>query len=317
MKSANTQLLTTNKSLQKQAILNIVDIEIAISRLRGIKRYLSTINAKNLVQKQYKNDRDLIEKIRKEVDWCDLKKEVLDPDSDFWKRLGEKMSVCEYKLFSIFVNKAIKRKSEIFNKMFNFTTETRAIENIDAENIISKSIECGISPINLMKKMNARFDPKWTKDEEERLKSAITKYGNGNWKKISVDVCTKNPRQCLHKTKTVSFQGRLRRHWTKEEDEKLKMRIEEYGTNWTKVSYGFETRDDIQCKNRYFLLCSRIDGKIKKWTKEEDELLIFLYNEHKGNWKRIEEGMKNKTRKQIRYRVNKMQQCESPDRRKF
>ena len=89
--------------------------------------------------------------------------------------------------------------------------------------------------------------------------------------------------------------------WTKEEDEILMEKAQEYRfKNWNAISNFIPGRTSIQCSARY----RRIrPGLIKgAWDKEEDAKLLTLYEKYGNNWAAISKEMPHRTGKQIRDR---------------
>ena len=89
--------------------------------------------------------------------------------------------------------------------------------------------------------------------------------------------------------------------WTKEEDEILMEKAQEYRyKNWNAIAKFIPGRTSIQCSARY----RRIrPGLIKgAWDKEEDAKLLTLYEKYGNNWAAISKEMPHRTGKQIRDR---------------
>ena len=89
--------------------------------------------------------------------------------------------------------------------------------------------------------------------------------------------------------------------WTKEEDEILMEKAQEYRfKNWNAIANFIPGRTSIQCSARY----RRIrPGLIKgAWDKEEDAKLLMLYEKYGKNWAAISKEMPHRTGKQIRDR---------------
>ena len=89
--------------------------------------------------------------------------------------------------------------------------------------------------------------------------------------------------------------------WTKEEDEILMEKAQEYRyKNWNAIAKFIPGRTSIQCSARY----RRIrPGLIKgAWDKEEDAKLLMLYEKYGKNWAAISKEMPHRTGKQIRDR---------------
>lgn len=92
--------------------------------------------------------------------------------------------------------------------------------------------------------------------------------------------------------------------WSKEEDEKLKKLVEEFGVNdWRHLAKKMEGRNSRQCRERYqyYLNPSLIQGQ---WTREEDELIISLRNNLGPQWMKISKYFEHRTDAMIKNRYN-------------
>ena len=89
--------------------------------------------------------------------------------------------------------------------------------------------------------------------------------------------------------------------WSKEEDELLILKVNEYNSNnWKEISLFFKNKTSKQCFSRFKCL----DPNIKKgrWTEKEDSLLLTLIDVYGRNWNEISKKLKHRTGKQIRDR---------------
>ncbi|KAK8884854.1 hypothetical protein M9Y10_043975 [Tritrichomonas musculus] len=94
--------------------------------------------------------------------------------------------------------------------------------------------------------------------------------------------------------------------WSKEEDEKLKKLVEEFGVNdWRHLAKKMEGRNSRQCRERYqyYLNPSLIRGQ---WTREEDELIISLRNNLGPQWMKISKYFEHRTDAMIKNRYNSL-----------
>jgi hypothetical protein len=73
------------------------------------------------------------------------------------------------------------------------------------------------------------------------------------------------------------------RHWTAEEDAKLKNLVDTLGPNWSLIAESFPNRDRKRCRERYV---NHVDPSLKKssWTQEEDAQLLKLQAIHGNRW---------------------------------
>ena len=92
--------------------------------------------------------------------------------------------------------------------------------------------------------------------------------------------------------------------WSKEEDEKLKELIIEYGENdWRHLAKKMEGRNSRQCRERWnYYLNPRL--KHGKWTEEEDSLIIQKHQEIGPRWMEISKLFENRTDAMIKNRYN-------------
>ncbi|KAM0752978.1 hypothetical protein T439DRAFT_286847 [Meredithblackwellia eburnea MCA 4105] len=81
-------------------------------------------------------------------------------------------------------------------------------------------------------------------------------------------------------TKPKSVRG----PWTKEEDDKLKLLVDRYGSEkWVAIASEMNSRSGKQCRERWH---NHLDPSIKKgdWTPEEEELIYTLYAKWGSRW---------------------------------
>lgn len=83
------------------------------------------------------------------------------------------------------------------------------------------------------------------------------------------------------------YPKRFRHRFSKDEDERLLNLVRNYETNdlinWSEVASNLENRNSRQCRERYY---NYLLEKTKKgdWSKEEDDLILFLYDKFGPNW---------------------------------
>lgn len=96
--------------------------------------------------------------------------------------------------------------------------------------------------------------------------------------------------------------GRI--HFTKEEDEKIKLLVDNIGTRqWPLISTFLNGRTAKQCRDRYanYLMPGFFQGE---WTKEEDELLAKLFHQHGPKWSIIHKHLPNRSSNSIKNHWN-------------
>ena len=102
-----------------------------------------------------------------------------------------------------------------------------------------------------------------------------------------------------------NFKSHHRNLFSKTEDEKLKRLVVQYGDKWNKVAEEMEGRNARQCRDRFNTYLSP-NSKIGNWSKEEDQLLLKLYNEFGNQWVKISKHFNNRTDTAIKNRFNNL-----------
>jgi hypothetical protein len=106
-------------------------------------------------------------------------------------------------------------------------------------------------------KTKSRFSPL----EDSQLKIFIEKYGTKDWNFISSLMSNRNSRQCKERwEKFLSLQVD-QSPWTKEEDDLLIQKRNEFGPHWVKISLFFPKRTDVSVKNRWNFLQKKTHEK--------------------------------------------------------
>ncbi|CAD8120001.1 unnamed protein product [Paramecium sonneborni] len=96
-----------------------------------------------------------------------------------------------------------------------------------------------------------------------------------------------------------------RTKWSQEEIKQLKAYVQLYGPRWLKIAQKMEERNASQCCQRWKRI-KKDQGlqtnKAKRWTQNEDETLLRIYDEVGPQWNTIAKQMKSKTDRQVRRR---------------
>ncbi|XP_068082583.1 myb-related protein A isoform X2 [Anabrus simplex] len=90
--------------------------------------------------------------------------------------------------------------------------------------------------------------------------------------------------------------------WSKEEDVRLKLLVEEFQERWEIIARHFADRSDVQCQQRWQKV---VNPELVKgpWTKEEDEMVVELVNRFgPKKWTLIARHLKGRIGKQCRER---------------
>ncbi|CAG8454231.1 9754_t:CDS:10 [Ambispora gerdemannii] len=153
---------------------------------------------------------------------------------------------------------------------------------------------------------------KWTEDEDQLLRAAISIYGPHKWSLIAAHVPNRTPMQCstrwLGALNPTIHKGR----WTPEEDAALKDAVSEYvdltdsdgnpqPIPWNKIAARIPHRTGIQCQARW---SEALDPRVRKgkWSPEEDEILKEGVRRFGRCWIRIAEMIDGRTQRQCRTR---------------
>ncbi|EGZ10990.1 hypothetical protein PHYSODRAFT_317964 [Phytophthora sojae] len=124
---------------------------------------------------------------------------------------------------------------------------------------------------------SAQTPTKWLRDEDERLRVAVARFGGKNWKMIAETLGNgRTDVQCLHRWNKVLKPGLIKGPWTPEEDRILTNLITRYGVGkirWCDLALHLPGRIGKQCRERW---CNHLDSRIRKgqWTPEEDDMVF-------------------------------------------
>lgn len=101
---------------------------------------------------------------------------------------------------------------------------------------------------------------------------------------------------------TGQFKKMHKVRFSREEDEQIKNLVQTFGSkNWSLIASFMNRRNAKQCRDRYFNYL--IPGFFKgEWTKEEDELLVKLYNEFGPKWSLMQKRISNRSTNSIKNR---------------
>jgi len=94
----------------------------------------------------------------------------------------------------------------------------------------------------------------FTSEEDEKLKEMVAKYGESNWNDISRHFPGRTTRQCRERYRHYLNPMIKNGEWTREEDELLLEKYEEFGSKWVQIAKFFNSRTDINVKNRWIVL---------------------------------------------------------------
>lgn len=140
------------------------------------------------------------------------------------------------------------------NSNFALNQQTNQISPLispsQSQNIFSTS--------NVSKKQKPRhftMKVKFTPEEDALLLTLVKEHGSKDWIKISHLMNGKrNPRQCRERYKNYINPELRKDNWTKEEDELLIQKYNEYGGKWNKIAKYFVNRSDNHLRNRWMMI---------------------------------------------------------------
>ena len=138
-----------------------------------------------------------------------------------------------------------------------------------------------------------RNKKKWTPEEDSYLIQLASCYQEKHWKIIAEHFKHKNSLQCFSRYKGIK-PGVVKGHWTTSEDNEILSLVGQYGKAWAKISGILKTRNGKQIRDRFINV---LDPKIakKKFSDEEDKLLMKLYMLHGAKWAMIAKKFKERT----------------------
>lgn len=172
----------------------------------------------------------------------------------------------------------------------------------------------------------------WSKQEDNELRSLLNMalielgYANGTddirsiheselaCKKVSWEDIAAQFKNSLRKPKelrkrwTSSLDPNLKRgKWDPEEDEMLLRAYAKHGSHWLNVASEISGRTEDQCAKRYVeILGPSSEGRLRKWTLEEDLSLVSKVKSYGTKWRRISSELESRPSLTCRNRWRKI-----------
>lgn len=126
-------------------------------------------------------------------------------------------------------------------------------------------------------------------------------------KSTNFKINTRDVNYLLKNTKKANSKNSIKNTrilFTKEEDDMIKKLVEQFGTHhWNLIANCMERRTAKQCRDRYlnYLIPGCFQGE---WSKEEDSLLLKLFNEIGPKWSVIQKYFPKRGPNNIKNRWN-------------
>lgn len=95
---------------------------------------------------------------------------------------------------------------------------------------------------------------KWTPEEDALLINIVNSSNSLDWEVISSKMFKRNARQCKERWLYYLCPEVNNGVWSKEEDELLRQKVQEYGSKWQKITQFFKGRTNTNCKNRWIAM---------------------------------------------------------------
>ena len=104
----------------------------------------------------------------------------------------------------------------------------------------------------------------FTKEEDIYLQFLVSKYGESNWDLIASEMGNRTPRQCRDRFRNYLSPRINVTKWTEEEDKLLIQKHSEFGPHWKRIAVFFNSRTDVNIKNRFNFLMTQQNQLQKK-----------------------------------------------------
>uniref|UniRef100_M4C2C4 Uncharacterized protein n=1 Tax=Hyaloperonospora arabidopsidis (strain Emoy2) TaxID=559515 RepID=M4C2C4_HYAAE len=142
---------------------------------------------------------------------------------------------------------------------------------------------------------------RWMQEEDEKLREAVGRHGERNWKSIAEEVPGRNHTQCLQRWTKVLAPGLVKGHWRPDEDELLKELVAEGRKNWGQVATRIPGRTSKQCRERWY---NHLDPSIIRgeYTVEEDRMILDAQARLGNRWSAIATMLPGRTEDAVKIR---------------
>ncbi|KAE9320799.1 hypothetical protein PF008_g17950 [Phytophthora fragariae] len=154
---------------------------------------------------------------------------------------------------------------------------------------------------DIMKTKDKAVPKRWTQEEDEKLREAVGRHGERNWKSIAEEVPGRNHTQCLQRWTKVLAPGLVKGHWRPDEDELLKELVAEGRKNWGQVATRIPGRTSKQCRERWY---NHLDPSIIRgeYAPEEDRMILDTQARLGNRWSAIAAMLPGRTEDAVKIR---------------
>ena len=101
---------------------------------------------------------------------------------------------------------------------------------------------------------------KFTPADDSKLKALVNRYGIKAWQTISEFMDGKTVRQCRERYYNYLQPHIVNGEWTKDDEQLLISKVEEFGHKWAKITTFFRGRSDINVKNHWKMMTRRMEN---------------------------------------------------------
>ncbi|RQM16820.1 hypothetical protein DD237_002481 [Peronospora effusa] len=142
---------------------------------------------------------------------------------------------------------------------------------------------------------------RWTKEEDDALRTAVESHREKNWKAIAAQVPGRNHTQCLQRWTKVLAPGLVKGHWSPHEDELLRRLVATEQKNWGDVASKIPGRTSKQCRERWH---NHLDPQIVRgaYSPEEDRLILEAQARLGNRWSVIAAMLPGRTEDAVKIR---------------
>ncbi|XXQ34210.1 Myb-like DNA-binding domain containing protein [Plasmodiophora brassicae] len=150
----------------------------------------------------------------------------------------------------------------------------------------------------------------WTGDEDERLKLYVAEFGDSYWPHVALFLAGRTAGQCGARYQSTVEHSIRSGKWNDDEDRRLQMAVQAYGTKWARIAQHIDGRTGQKCRERYHNVFEPVAAKTRgtMFTASEDEQLIAAVDRFGlGNWSKIVAHLGKRTDSQYRRRYARIE----------